>query len=98
MFLEGVVAESVTGEKAANVGGGVAPRIGCESKDGGEAPREESSREDIGWPSCEIHGRSCESKCAAEGQKSAVVAEDVASRIGARHRQRWFKTGWQAAG
>lgn len=74
------MAESVTGEKAAYVGGGVAPRTGCESKDGGEAPREESSREDIGWPSCEIHGRSCEMKCAAEGQRSAEVADDVASR------------------
>lgn len=54
--------------------------MGCESKDGGEAPSEESSREDIGWPSCEIHGRSCESKCAAEGQRLAGVANKVASR------------------
>lgn len=51
------MAESVTGENEAYVGGGAATR---ESKDGGEAPRDESSRVDIGRPSCEIHGRSCE--------------------------------------
>lgn len=68
------MAESVTGENEAYVGGGAAPRDVCESNAGGEAPKEESSREDIGRPSCEIHGRSCKSKCAAEGRWSARVA------------------------